>query len=266
MKVENSITFQRDPHLPGMEICTASSSRHVFSRHSHEDLYAISLMERGGSYWDGRGKSASLVSPGEIAVINPGEPHSGEPVQRSGSTYRMIYLRTHLFQDEGAHPQLSNLIKGDTVLIKLFNDLFASLNPEFDPLEKETALVSFTGYLKNYSLIPITTTEPGNDKRTIKKAEDLLASDLFRKISLEEVAGECGFSNYHFLRLFKKHTGVTPHLYRTQYRLEKAKKMILKGIPIASIAAETGFSDQSHFARTFKKFTGATPGQYLSGQ
>jgi AraC-like DNA-binding protein len=64
--------------------------------------------------------------------------------------------------------------------------------------------------------------------------------------------------------VFKRETGLPPHLFRTLRRIDRGKQLLRDGLPLAQAALAVGFSDQSHFTNTFRKYTGATPGQYLS--
>ncbi len=77
-------------------------------------------------------------------------------------------------------------------------------------------------------------------------AADFLSEQLEKKITLCELSKLTGFSSYHFLRIFKKNTGVSPHTFRTQKRIEKSKELILQGLPLIEVALSTGFTDQSH--------------------
>jgi AraC-like DNA-binding protein len=61
--------------------------------------------------------------------------------------------------------------------------------------------------------------------------------------------------------MFSRATGMPPHAYQIQLRIMRAK-LLLKKWPIASVAALTGFVDQSHFTRQFKRLVGVTPAQY----
>ena len=70
------------------------------------------------------------------------------------------------------------------------------------------------------------------------------------------------FSPFHLVRVFRAATGLPPHAYLTQVRLQHAKRLLAAGALIAWVAADTGFTDQSHLARHFKQVTGVTPGQY----
>ena len=100
--------------------------------------------------------------------------------------------------------------------------------------------------------------------RPIRQAMEYLAENLDQKMSLEAVARSAGLSRYHFLRIFKRETGLSPHLFRTLRRVDQAKKLLCNDTPLAETALMVGFSDQSHFTNTFRKYTGATPGQYIS--
>lgn len=77
---------------------------------------------------------------------------------------------------------------------------------------------------------------------------------------LEELAGMVHLSVSHFARLFKQYTGMPPHEYLINYRINEAKKM-LRGseMPLGEMAYQLGFADESSFSRSFRKVTGTTP-------
>jgi AraC-like DNA-binding protein len=56
---------------------------------------------------------------------------------------------------------------------------------------------------------------------------------------------------------------VPPHVYLNAVRLANARQLLLTGVPLATVAATTGFADQSHFTRRFKGATGLSPGAWL---
>ncbi|MBZ2172230.1 AraC family transcriptional regulator [Nitratidesulfovibrio sp. SRB-5] len=84
-------------------------------------------------------------------------------------------------------------------------------------------------------------------------------------VRLDDLARLAGRSRCHLLRMFQQATGLPPHAYQTQLRVEAAKGLLAAGHSISHVAAETGFSDQSHFSRVFRDLTGATPRQYQQG-
>lgn len=73
-------------------------------------------------------------------------------------------------------------------------------------------------------------------------------------------------SNYYFARQFKQSTGLAPHQYVTQQRIEKAKRLLKqRQHSISQVGLECGFSNQSHFGRAFRQVTGTTPKRYREG-
>ena len=271
MKTTNQISYWRDPHIPGIEVCEITKSSHIFPNHSHDDIYAFSLMLDGGSYWNKKETSDSIVNPGDIALINPGLVHSGSPVRDNSSSYKMVYINVDLmksmtddiYESDLSYPDFENVVIKNDLLVRSFRHLFSSFSLRADRLEKESVLLDFLGQLlsdqgtkkKNFLT-------PGNEPNLINKACSYLARSLNEKISLEDVASSVAMSRYHFLRVFKKNTGITPHNFRTQKRIEKSKTMILNGKPLSEVALKLGFTDQSHMTNTFRKYTGSTPGQY----
>ena len=86
------------------------------------------------------------------------------------------------------------------------------------------------------------------------------------ELSLEELARVARLSPFHFSRLFKTGTGLAPHQYVLQCRVEEAKRLLRHSqLEIADIAYRLGFRDQSHFTARFRKIAGATPRQWRQG-
>ncbi|NUA99249.1 helix-turn-helix domain-containing protein [Azospirillum melinis] len=81
-----------------------------------------------------------------------------------------------------------------------------------------------------------------------------------------ETVGEgarlAGMSREGFSRRFRKQHGVPPQLFRLSERLNEARRLLRAGEPVAAVAAEAGFSDQSHLGRCFRRAFGVTPGNY----
>jgi Transcriptional regulator containing an amidase domain and an AraC-type DNA-binding HTH domain len=86
--------------------------------------------------------------------------------------------------------------------------------------------------------------------------EDRLTEDL----SLAELASEVGLSSSHFSSLFRKSTGLSPHHYIVQRRLERAQHLLKSTrLSIGEIASAVGFYDQSHMVRHMRQAMGITP-------
>lgn len=252
--------------LPGIEICRATRSNHVFPRHFHDDIYAVGVMHRGASHCLGPDKDNDTVAQGQICLINPGQVHSGVPV--SVITYSMLYLQVDLVrslaEDVGERPRTAPEF---TTLISDRKDLFSIMGrlalclEQGDDLQKESALIHALGaLLRAHGGLSTDRTEL--DGRFVRQAKELLAAELERKVTIREMAALLGVSRYRFLRAFKKQTGIPPHVFRTQRRIDLARRLVREGDPLVQIAQRVGFSDQSHFTNTFKLYTGTTPGQY----
>ncbi|OCP00610.1 MULTISPECIES: AraC family transcriptional regulator [unclassified Ensifer] len=94
----------------------------------------------------------------------------------------------------------------------------------------------------------------------LRRAVEFIDENSSRNIRLEELASLAGLSQSHFSHAFKASTGMAPHQWQTNARVEKAKTLLLKNeVSLTAIAAETGFSDQAHFTRIFRRVVGTTP-------
>ncbi len=80
-----------------------------------------------------------------------------------------------------------------------------------------------------------------------------------------EAATRAGMSREGYTRRFRKTHGVPPHAFALQERLNEARLLLRAGEPIAAVAADTGFTDQSHLGRCFRRAFGVTPGRYRAG-
>jgi len=104
----------------------------------------------------------------------------------------------------------------------------------------------------------------GLSKQKLQLAIAYIQDHLSEDISLAEIAAYLGISQYYFCRLFKQSTGITPHRYLLQKRVERAKELLRQrdGLSLLEVASLSGFADQSHLTTQFRKSTGMTPKSY----
>ena len=103
----------------------------------------------------------------------------------------------------------------------------------------------------------------GLSRHIVRQIVDLLSADLSVPVPLNTMAGTAALSPFHFSRAFKAATGVPPHRYVVQLRIEKARERLEKtNLPIIEIAAQVGYDDPSYFARLFRREVGVTPAAY----
>ncbi|MDE7299109.1 MAG: AraC family transcriptional regulator [Lachnospiraceae bacterium] len=98
-----------------------------------------------------------------------------------------------------------------------------------------------------------------------EEAAAFIREHFAEDIPVEALAKRAGLSPYHFIRVFKRETGFTPHQYLVDTRIAAAK-YLLKNSPLSakSICFQTGFSCESVFCSAFKKHEGVTPAEYRS--
>jgi AraC family transcriptional regulator len=92
---------------------------------------------------------------------------------------------------------------------------------------------------------------------------DYIESNLNEQLSLVALARIAQMSAFHFARRFKSSTGLTPHQYVMQRRIDRAKRLLRDPrLPIADIAFDCGFATQAHLTAAFRKLVGSTPKLY----
>jgi len=91
----------------------------------------------------------------------------------------------------------------------------------------------------------------------------LMNRDYAKDDSLDDYADICKMSKFHFMRIFKKITGVSPVEYKNKIRIEHAKDLLEDlSVPICEVGARVGYASPSYFCDAFKKKTGCSPRKY----
>lgn len=99
--------------------------------------------------------------------------------------------------------------------------------------------------------------------KTLLRAIERLRSDSDADVSLAALAADAGVSRFHFCRAFKDSTGLSPHAWLRQHRLEQAMAMLRDtDASVVSIAIALGYGSQTAFAAAFRKLTGETPSDW----
>lgn len=94
----------------------------------------------------------------------------------------------------------------------------------------------------------------------LKRVVQHIDAHLHGRITLGEMAAVAGLTRMHFAAQFRRATGMSPHGYLLQRRVERAKALLGDtGRPLVDIALSVGFGTQPHFTTVFKRFAGQTP-------
>ena len=99
----------------------------------------------------------------------------------------------------------------------------------------------------------------------LRRVLEHIDANRHRALSLSELSALAHMSTFHFSRLFKQSTGVSPHRFLIGRRIERAKELLATdSASIASIAQAVGFRTASHFTTVFHRSIGMTPSAYRS--
>ena len=106
-----------------------------------------------------------------------------------------------------------------------------------------------------------------DDRPSDERVQDILDyihRNYKKRIGVNTLASRVLMHPVHFTRFFRKATGLTPHQYILQLKVEKAKDFLLfYNESLTYTAAELGFHDYAHFFRVFKQITGMSPRKFL---
>lgn len=264
-----TVIFTRPPGLDGVDLLHARYTRHVFSRHSH-DGYALGLIEDGALRFNYQHRDHT-AAPGDINLVVPGETHDGRGANEHGWAYRMLYLDPVLVRKAatGLHapsglPDFSGGVLHDPELAHLIHKAHVYLaRPDSTLLQKDSLLLRLlTLWIHRHAQKCGTIPRMGTEHQAVRRAKEYLKAQCNHNPRLENLAQAVGLSPFHLLRVFARATGQTPHEFLIQQRVDKARHLLASTLPLARIAADCGFSDQSHMTRLFRRQHGLTPGNY----
>lgn len=244
----------------------SARTRHTFPRHMH-DQFGIGVIEHGAQRsLSGRGTVEAAA--GQVITVNPGEVHDGQPIDGAARAWSMLYFSPALVQAiaretvghvhyEFEHPVLSDI--GVALHFwTLFRALVDGQGSLSDMLAEQTLLLLFSENARPQAAIVSSAAAP----KGIERARQLIDDDPGQAIHLGQLAEVSGLSRYQVVRGFARRTGLTPHAYLVQRRLQLAWRVIAKGCSLADAAVTCGFSDQSHMTRLFRRTFGFSPGAY----
>ena len=96
--------------------------------------------------------------------------------------------------------------------------------------------------------------------RRLRRSVEFMHDNFARDLQLGEIAAAAYLSEFHFARLFKRITGVTPHAYLASLRIEHARRLLVAtDLSVAEVGERVGYQSASHFGKVFRQATGVTP-------
>ncbi|KGE18803.1 AraC family transcriptional regulator [Paenibacillus wynnii] len=133
-----------------------------------------------------------------------------------------------------------------------------------DPLIASSCIYQFMTELSRLQVTTLRNRD--NWSVNVKRAAEFIEHNYGQMISIDQLSEHVSLSKYHLIRRFSASMGLTPGVYLTRVRTEKAMEL-LRGtsLSIEAIAEQIGYSSGSYFIKAFRSLTGLTPGDFRSG-
>jgi AraC family transcriptional regulator len=258
---------------------TYSQSAHGPARIPAQSAFVVLALMRdltcGNLKIDGRHEWHGVLRNGEVGVLDL----RNETVIDVHSPFDFVYLyfsqsALDRLADEHDAPRVveCNIQPGVSTPDPVFTQLVACLQTDVERrdraselLREHVILALQTHFAQHYGGMRIRSrrTRGALAPWQLRRAKEIMTMHLGGHVSIAEVSNECNLSEWHFARAFKCSTGVSPHRWQVNKRIEKAADLLRhSALPLTQIALICGFSDQSHFTRVFAKTKGATPGRW----
>lgn len=256
------------PGFSGVRMLRATFTSYAYERHTHGE-YVIGAVERGVQRFFHKGGN-HYAQPGKVFSINPDEVHAGEAALETGYTYRAVYVGEDVLSDVFAdvpgaeRPRYFHApdVTDPELAARLTSALRMLERPEGEVLEAQSRFVLCLRDLFNRYAGADGAARIDGSGRMAAALREYLDANAASGVSLDALAEYAGLSKYYVLRTFKAATGMAPHAYLVQRRVELARRALERGAAPAEAALLAGFTDQSHMTRRFKAIHGITPGAY----
>ncbi|KAF1047088.1 AraC family transcriptional regulator [Xylophilus sp.] len=260
--------FWRDPALPFAEARTACASRACYRSHAH-DTASVGAVDAGRSVFRCQGR-ATPIAPGSVVRVPPGVVHDCNP-EKGAWSYRMLHLDVpwvhgvlaEIAPAAGAASPLLHEPLATTAATAWqgFAALCRQLFSDAPAAAKEAHLVAYVGREAD-GLASQRLPHPRRVRAGVARAHALLRLHWAEPLPVAELARAARMGRYAFIRAFHCATGLPPHAWQLDLRIQQARVLLRQGAGLADVALATGFADQSHFQRAFKARVAMTPGRY----
>lgn len=246
-----------------------------YPKHTHIEIELFYCSK--GSYEIIIDRKNYVVSEGELAIIGSMIPHEVLGPKNNVSS-NCVFLEigptmlgeyfTPIENQSFPNPIFDLKQEKYLELYSLFNEieLFSKNTSDFSSLLIKGNIYKISAHiLKEFAIKNCGSNIPKklNSINTVEKALEYIHNDYECKLTIEDVASNCGYSKSNFCKIFKSITGDTFHNILNKHRISLACILLKNSnFSVEDIAIRVGFSDSKSFCRIFKNVNGISPGQY----
>ncbi len=233
---------------------------YLVERSCHDSFLLLFTVNGEGIVTVG-GKSVTLPK-GYAVIFDCHKPHRYES-NNVEWTFSWLHIRGNsveslinvLTEEKSPYPTPVTEAKFQSIFLELLNTFHIQTAPSL--------LSSSVRILK---LLELLSKEKEGDTPSFSPVDssiEYIHANYAKPVSIDMLSDYVNLSKYYFIKLFKKKTGLTPHAYLMNYRINEAKRLLVESdSSIEEISELSGFSDPSCFIAAFKKRTGMSPHKY----
>ena len=225
-------------------------------RHEHELAYFTVVL--AGTYGESNSSCTAELHP-FTAIYNPaGVIHDGI-VGYGGTQLFTIEMRAEYLKEVGIRLRSApNVDPGTGAILWPGLRIYSAFKAQAaDPLTLDSLVLEL--------LAAVAAAENVGKEPPIwfNRVRERMHQEFQADLSMRQLAMEAGVHPVHLARVFRAHCRQTPGDYVRRLRLRAACDLLRnQDFPLAAVAADCGFADQSHFTRIFKRELGSTPGDF----
>jgi AraC family transcriptional regulator len=240
--------------------CTAGPRDAPFAEF-HRD-FSLSYVRKGSFGCRARGRSFELVA-GSLLIGHPGDEYVCTHEHAGGDECLSFHFAPALVQAIGYRPDIWRAVSVPPLpqLMVLGELAQAAAEGRSDVGLDELGILMAERLVALFSgRQPRPAEARSSDRRRAVEAALWIDANAHEAIDVESLAGMFGLSPFHFLRIFARVLGVTPHQYLIRSRLRRAARLLAcDARPITEVAFDVGFGDLSNFVRTFHRAAAVSP-------
>ncbi len=222
--------------------------RHRFPMHIHH-TFCVGMVTKGKRLIQFPHGNES-IGEGEIFVINAGQPHA----VRADEPHDYIAVNIdQIFPEYSFRNKIRSLS---------CQALFANISDTIRNGKQDLLSSFITNISEALEEFKTITSINQSPVKMVQKAKEYMDSHYHEPILIADIARHLCISPFHFCRLFKQYTGISPYSYLLQYRIKCSRSLLQNHYSVFDAAVASGFYDSSHYIRHFISYEGISPRHY----